>query len=87
MKKILISLLAVGMLVGCSTPASSTKTSSTSVTQKETKLTITSDVELVSVKTNLDGYKWVGSEIGDFKETSLKETIRLFSEKGTGIVY
>ena len=67
MKKILISLLAVGMLVGCSTPASSSKTSSGSVTQKDEKLTITSNVELVSVKTNLEGYKWVGSEIGDFK--------------------
>ena len=71
MKKILISLLAVGMLVGCSTPASSTKTSSTSVTQKETKLSITSDVELVTLAPIADD---------DYTDTLLKNNTVDFSK-------
>lgn len=86
MKKFITCLLTTVLLTGCAstTSTSSTNSSETSTTEQ---VTITNDVELAAVKTNLSGYKWVGDEIGDFEETSLKETIRLFDEKGSAVVY
>lgn len=85
MKKLLTSLLVLASLVGCSS-GNTTITSTTSSNTSET-YTITSDVELNGFTTKLPGYKWVGSEIGNFKEVTMKESVRLFEEKGSGLVY
>lgn len=81
MKKFITCILTAVLLTGCS----STPTSISDSTQE--KVTITSNVELTAVKTNLSDYKWVGSPVGDFRETSLKETLKLFEEKGNAVVY
>ncbi len=80
-------ILTTVLLMGCASSTSSSTSSVTSTTEETEKLTITNDVELTAVKSNLSDYKWVGSEVGDFEETSLKETIRLFDEKGSAVVY
>ncbi len=86
MKKFITCLLTTVLLTGCASTASTSSTNSSETSTTE-QVTITNDVELAAVKTNLSGYKWVGDEIGDFEETSLKETIRLFDEKGSAVVY
>ncbi len=86
MKKFITCLLTTVLLTGCASTASTSSTNSSGTSTTE-QVTITNDVELAAVKTNLSGYKWVGDEIGDFEETSLKETIRLFDEKGSAVVY
>lgn len=82
MKKFITCVLSAVLLTGCATTTQSTTSTSTSQ-----KVTITSDVELKAVKTNLSDYKWVGSPVGDFEETSLHETLKLFEEKGNAVVY
>ena len=32
-------------------------------------------------------YDWIGDEIGDFREITFAESIRMFSESGSGILY
>lgn len=83
MKKIVTVLLTCVFLIGCSTGSGSFASSKEDV---ET-ITITNNASIISTKTTLSGYKWVGSEIGDFQETTLKETIKMFDEDGSGIVY
>lgn len=83
MKKLILSLLVLVSLVGCT---SNTSVSSSTSSSEET-YTITNSVELNGFTTKLPGYKWVGSEIGNFKEVTMKESVRLFEEKGTGLVY
>ncbi len=88
MKKFITCLLTTVLLTGCASTTSKSSTSSTTTNSSVTEeVTITNSVELAAVKTNLSGYKWVGDEIGDFEETSLKETIRLFDEEGSAVVY
>ena len=90
MKKFITCLLTTVLMVGCasSTASTSSVSSSTTSTSEETEqVTITNTVELAAVKSTMSDYKWVGSEVGDFEETSLKETIRLFDEKGSAVVY
>lgn len=87
MKKFITCILTTVLLTGCASTASTSSTTSTSETSTTEQVTITNSVELAAVKSTLSGYKWVGDEIGDFEETSLKETIRLFDEKGSAVVY
>lgn len=86
MKKLLTCILTI-LLMGCSSTAVSSKKDSSTSEEETKKVTITNNVQLAATRTSLSGYQWVGSEVGDFEETSLKETIRLFEEKGTAIVY
>ena len=84
MRKLIVGIVTVFLLVGCS----STATVKESSTEEETKkITITNNAPLVATEASMSDYKWIGNEVGDFEETSLKETIRLFDEKGSGVVY
>lgn len=87
MKKFITCILTTVLLTGCASTTSTSSTTSTTETSSTEQVTITNSVELAAVKSTLSGYKWVGDEIGDFEETSLKETIRLFDEKGSAVVY
>lgn len=87
MKKFITCILTTVLLTGCASTTSTSSTTSTTETSTTEQVTITNSVELAAVKSTLSGYKWVGDEIGDFEETSLKETIRLFDEKGSAVVY
>lgn len=86
MKKIIVGIITTMLLVGCSSSAASSS-KNTDSKEETTKITITNNAPLVATKTSMSSYKWIGSEVGDFEETSLKETIRLFDEKGSAVVY
>ncbi|MBQ9822915.1 MAG: hypothetical protein IJM63_00335 [Solobacterium sp.] len=50
-------------------------------------ITITNPIEMNSDPAIMTVYEWIGEEIADFQEITFKESIRLFSEKGSGILY
>lgn len=83
MKKLLMLLLTVTMLAGCS-GKSSTKAAATS---DPGKVTITDHTDILSTKADMSGYKWIGSERADFEETTISECMKLFTEKGSGILF
>ena len=74
MKKIKALLTAAVLcLCGCGT--------------KPETITITNPVELKSTPADMTVYDWIGDEIGDFREITFTESIRMFSESGSGILY
>ena len=81
MKKILTCLLAVVLLAGCFNKTESKKNASSDT------LTITNKVSLASTKVDMKGYKWIRNDVADFQLISLKESLRMFEEGGTGILY
>jgi len=81
MKKILTCLLAVVLLAGCFNKTDSKKNTSSDT------LTITNKVSLTSTKADMKGYKWIRNDVADFQLISLKESLRMFEEGGTGILY
>ena len=81
MKKILTCLLAVVLLAGCFNKTESKKNTSSDT------LTITNKVSLTSTKVDMKGYKWIRNDVADFQLISLKESLRMFEEGGTGILY
>jgi putative bacteriocin transport accessory protein len=81
MKKILTCLLAVVLLAGCFNKTDSKKNTSSDA------LTITNKVSLTSTKADMKGYKWIRNDVADFQLISLKESLRMFEEGGTGILY
>ena len=70
-------LSSVLVLAGCSG----------SVTDSLGPVKISSSVELVSVPADMSGYEMVEEEYADYRLVSMEESLRLFREKGTGIVY
>ena len=85
MKKILTCLLAVVLLAGCFNKTESKKNTSTSETSNT--LTITNPIKLNSTKADMKGYKWIRNDVADFQLITLKESLRMFEEGGTGILY
>ena len=81
MKKILTCLLAVVLLAGCFNKTDSKKNTSSDA------LTITNKVSLTSTKADMKGYKWIRNDVADFQLITLKESLRMFEEGGTGILY
>lgn len=51
------------------------------------KVTITNTVDLNSEPAIMTVYEWIGDEIADFQEITFAESLRLFTEKGSGILY
>lgn len=51
------------------------------------KITITNPVELHTGIPETAGYRWLNDPEPAFDEVTLKEALRLFDEKGTGILY
>ena len=81
MKKILTCLLAVVLLAGCFNKTEGKKNASSET------LTITNKVSLTSTKVDMKGYKWIRNDVADFQLITLKESLRMFEEGGTGILY
>ncbi|MBR2990585.1 MAG: glutaredoxin family protein [Solobacterium sp.] len=73
MKKTGLMLALLVFLAGCSA-------------QPE-QITIESDVELHGEKADMSGYYWLEDEDHPFIEISAQESIRLFTEEGSGILY
>lgn len=78
MKKICF-VLSCFLLCGCVSTA-------TSVSSYDEN-TITNTVVLDSEKTDLSAYEWVDEEVADFEETSVRESLKLIEQGGSGIVY
>lgn len=55
--------------------------------QETSKVTITNPVDIYSEPAIMTVYEWIGNEIADFQEITFTESLRLFSEKGSGILY
>ena len=55
--------------------------------QETEKVTITNPVDIYSEPAIMTVYEWIGNEIADFQEITFTESLRLFSEKGSGILY
>lgn len=51
------------------------------------KVTITNPVEINSEPAIMTVYEWIGEEIADFEEITFAESLRMFTEKGSGILY
>lgn len=51
------------------------------------EVTITNPVEMNSDPAIMTVYEWIGEKIADFQEITFAESLRLFTEKGSGILY
>lgn len=49
--------------------------------------TITNSVDLVTSEADMTGYQWLYDTDPPFVETTFQESIRMFTEKGSGILY
>ena len=85
MKKILTCLLAVVLLAGCFNKTESKKNTSTSETSNT--LTITNPIKLNSTKADMKVISGFAMMSQISKLITLKESLRMFEEGGTGILY
>lgn len=76
MKKILTVFLAALTLAGCA-----------DTSKKYEPVTITNPVELETLTPVLDGYEFLEDDEPVFREITLAESVRMFEEKGSGILY
>lgn len=72
------------MLAGCSAGGKGKTAAASASTEK---VTITDNTDILSTKADMSGYKWIGSERADFEETTISEVMKIFSEKGSGILF
>lgn len=77
MKKIVLILTALLTLVSCGKQEQ----------ELDKTVTITNSVELNTYDADMSGYKWLYDSEPAFTETTLEESIRIFKEKGSGILY
>ncbi len=91
-KKILISAAAAVLLMtGCTKPADDPEAVPTEEPSAEPEIrgaVITNpvEIEVVEETADLSGYQWLYDDEPAFSLITLKESIRLFSEKGSGIL-
>lgn len=72
------------MLAGCSGGRKGRTAAASASTEK---VTITDNTDILSTKADMSGYKWIGSKRADFEETTISEVMKIFSEKGSGILF
>lgn len=80
MKKIVLIFTLMMTLVSCG------KAQATETEVDET-VTITNSVEFNTTTADMSGYKWLYDSEPAFVEITLEESIRMFSEGGSGILY
>lgn len=73
-------------LVGCG-PKLEIDKDVTAVPSQPAQYTITNPVDLVTTEADMSGYQWLYDTDPPFVETSFQESIRMFTEKGSGILY
>lgn len=92
MKKLLMSTLCIALLAGCATntataTATPSATTSASVTANPSKkVTITNTVSVTSKTLDMSGYKYLTDKDPAFIQISMKESMRLIDEGGSGIL-
>ena len=89
-KKWTAALFAAMIMIGC-TPTSEGTAANTETASAETEKTGTVITNQVDIRTlndpaDLSGYQWLEDKEPAFAEISLQESIRMFSEGGSGIV-
>ena len=77
MKKIVLILTALLTLVSCGKQEQ----------EVDKTVTITNSVELNTYDADMSGYKWLYDSEPAFTEITLEESIRIFKEEGSGILY
>ncbi len=85
MKKIILILSMAISLMACGSGSSTTSTAEPSATTET--VTITNSVDFNTTKADMSGYKWLYDSEPAFVEITLEESIRMFSEGGSGILY
>ncbi len=80
MKKIVLVFVALMTLVSCGK-------SQTAETEVNETVTITNSVELNTTDADMSGYKWLYDSEPAFVEMTLEESVRIFKESGSGILY
>lgn len=80
MKKLICMCLAACLLAGCGSTTHDEK-------NKTETLIITNSVELDCTPNDMSGYSWLTGETGTYYEVTLEESVRLFAEGGTGVIY
>ncbi len=83
MKKIVLIFTLMMTLVSCG-KAQETETAETEVDET---VTITNSVEFNTTTADMSGYKWLYDSEPAFIEMTLEESVRMFSEGGSGILY
>lgn len=97
-QKISAVMLSAAMLAGCSTGSSSDShqatndTSSSSSTASASadssdKVTITNSVNFTSYQVSMSDYKFLRGSAADFEMITIEESLKMFSEGGSGILY
>ncbi len=100
MKKLLSATLVV-LLAGCSAskPVSSVKPTETPEPTPETtpetttevevveQLTINNPIQLKTKTLQMSGYQWLNDPNPAFEQITMKESLRLYEEGGTGIIF
>lgn len=61
--------------------------SATAQASSAPEYTITNSVDLVTSEADMTGYQWLYDTDPPFVETTFQESIRMFTEKGSGILY
>ena len=81
MKKIVLIFTLMMTLISCG------KTQGATETEVNETVTITNSVEFNTTTADMSGYKWLYDSEPAFVEMTLEESVRMFSEGGSGILY
>jgi predicted bacteriocin transport accessory protein len=98
MKKITAVILSAALLAGCSTStaavspsaaatAAATAAAETASAVKTDGTAAAGGVTLNTSTADMSGYTWLQDSDPAYAEITLKESIRMFTEKGTGVLY
>ena len=85
-----VKLILAGMLsltLAACKPNLNIDTSATAQASSAPEYTITNSVDLVTSEADMTGYQWLYDTDPPFVETTFQESIRMFTEKGSGILY
>ena len=88
MRKVKLILAGVMSLsLAACKPNLNIDTSATAQASSAPEYTITNSVDLVTSEADMTGYQWLYDTDPPFVETTFQESIRMFTEKGSGILY
>lgn len=88
MRKVKLILAGVMSLsLAACKPNLNIDTSATAEASSAPEYTITNSVDLVTSEADMTGYQWLYDTDPPFVETTFQESIRMFTEKGSGILY
>lgn len=88
MRKVKLILAGVmSLTLAACKPNLNIDTSATAQASSAPEYTITNSVDLVTSEADMTGYQWLYDTDPPFVETTFQESIRMFTEKGSGILY